>query len=117
MGNSGGKLTRKLISSGTDFELNIGYYRAVADGGMVFGSGATGYNYKDMSLGNDVAVQAEQCFVNIQSALKEAGSSIEDIVRVNYILSNRDDFEGCWPVTGKWLGAVRPAAPCLKPGC
>ena len=103
-------MTGKLISSGSDLELKIGYSRAVVDRDWVFVSGTTGYNYADMTLDNSVAEQAEQCFVNIQSALKEAGCSIEDIVRVTYILSNRDDFEACWQVTGKWLGTVRPAA-------
>jgi len=103
-------LTRVRISSGSEFESKIGYSRAVVTGNDIFVSGTTGYNYETMSISDDVVAQAEQCFVNIQQALKEAESSVEDIVRVSYILPNRDDFESCWPVFQKWLGATRPAA-------
>ncbi len=103
-------MTRKLISSGSEFENKIGYSRAVVDGDFVFVSGTTGYNYESMSISSDIAEQTEQCFVNIESVLKQAGSSINDIVRVTYVLPNRQDFESCWPVLNKWLGNVRPAA-------
>jgi len=103
-------LSRKLISSGSEFEKEIGYSRAVVDGDYVFVSGTTGYDYQSMSMSENVVEQADQCFINIQQALEEAGSSISNIVRVSYILPNRDDFESCWPIFKKWLGTVRPAA-------
>lgn len=103
-------MSRKLISSGSEFESKIGYSRAVVEGDFVFVSGTTGYNYETMSVSDNVVEQAEQCFINIQNALEEAGSAIADIVRVTYILPNRDDFEPCWPVFSKWLGSVKPAA-------
>lgn len=103
-------MSRQLISSGSDFEKKAGYSRAVVEGGFAFVSGTTGYDYETMIIGDDVVEQAERCFVNIRQALEQAGSSIADIVRVTYILPNRDDFESCWPVLEKWLGAVRPAA-------
>lgn len=107
-------MTRKLISSGSEFEAKIGYSRAVVEGDFVFVSGTTGYNYEKMGISDNVVEQADQCFVNIQKALEEAGSSIADIVRVTYILPNRDDFEPCWPVLSKWLGEVRPAATMME---
>ncbi len=107
-------MTRKLISSGSEFEAKIGYSRAVVEGDFVFVSGTTGYNYEKMGISDDVVEQADQCFVNIKKALEEAGSSIADIVRVTYILPNRDDFEPCWPVLSKWLGDVRPAATMME---
>ena len=103
-------MSKKLISSGSEFESKYGYSRAVLDGNFVFVSGTTGYNYQTMTISDSVVKQADQCFINIQKALKEAGSSVEDIVRINYILPNRDDFESCSPVLEKWLGSVRPAA-------
>ncbi len=105
-----GNLSRKLISNGSEFESKIGYSRAVVEGEFVFVSGTTGYDYSDMSISGDVSAQVDQCFYNIEKALIEAGSAIDAIVRVTYILSNRDDFETCWPILGKWLGDVRPAA-------
>ena len=103
-------MTRRLVSSGSTFEQQIGYSRAVVDGSFVFVSGTTGYNYDDMSISDDIAVQAERCFRNIEQALHAAGSTIDAIARVTYILSDRDDFKTCWPVLNRWLGDVRPAA-------
>jgi len=103
-------MTRKLISSGSDYEHQIGYSRAVVDGDYVFVSGTTGYDYDAMTISDDVVEQTEQCFKNIQKVLLEAGSDISEIVRATYIFPNRDDFEPCWPVFQKWLGDTRPAA-------
>jgi enamine deaminase RidA (YjgF/YER057c/UK114 family) len=95
-------LSRNLISSGSAFESKIGYSRAVVEGDFVFVSGTTGYNYQNMRISESAVEQAEQCFINIQQTLEEAGCSIQSIVRVTYILPNRDDFESCWPVFKKW---------------
>lgn len=109
-------MSRKLISSDSEFEAKIGYSRAVVDDDYVFVSETTGYNYQEMSISENVIEQAEQCFRNIEIALKEAGSSIKDIVRIIYILPNKKDFEPCWPVFAKWLGSVRPAATMFEAG-
>lgn len=103
-------MQRRLISSGSEFEKKVGYSRAVVDGAYVFVSGTTGYDYTNMTISDDVTEQANQCLKNIEQVLLEAGSSMEGIVRVTYILPDRDDFEACWPVLNKWLGTVRPAA-------
>ncbi|MDT8282563.1 MAG: RidA family protein [Gammaproteobacteria bacterium] len=103
-------MSRKLISSGSEFETKIGYSRAVVDGDYVFVSGTTGFDYKSMSISSSAIEQAEQCFKNIEKALLEAGSSINDVVRVHYIFSNKEDFEPCWPVFKKYFGTSRPAA-------
>ncbi|MGJ8681661.1 Rid family hydrolase, partial [Paraglaciecola sp.] len=88
----------------------------VVDGDFVFVSGTTGYNYADMSISNEVQIQAEQCFLNIESALAAAGSSLAQIVRVTYILPDKKDFETCWPVLSKYLGQVKPAATMFEAG-
>ena len=100
---------RKLISSGSVFEQQVAYSRAVLDGDYVFVAGTTGYEYGKMNISDDIAEQAEQCFKNIEAVLVEAGSAISEVVRVTYILPNRDDFEKCLPVTRKYFGKVRPA--------
>lgn len=109
-------MTRKYISSGSDFEDRIGYSRAVVDGDYVFVSGTTGYNYDTMSISSDPAEQADQCFNNIEKALVEAGSSLDNIVRVHYIYPDKRDFEPCWPVFKKYLGKARPAATVFVAG-
>ena len=109
-------MKRRLISSGSSFERDIGYSRAVVDGEWVFVSGTTGFDYTSMTISSDVVEQTEQCFRNIQSALAEAGASLEDVVRVRYILPNAADFQSCWPVLRKFFGAVRPAATMIAAG-
>ena len=103
-------MNRKLISSGSEFESNIGYSRAVVDGDYVFVSGTTGYDYHSMQISSDPAEQADQCFKNIKQVLVQAGSSLDNIVRVHYIFPNKQDFEPCWPVFKNYLGNVKPAA-------
>jgi enamine deaminase RidA (YjgF/YER057c/UK114 family) len=109
-------MARELISSGSRFEGEVGYSRAVVDGDWVFVSGTTGFNYATMTINDDVVAQCEQALQNIDSALKQAGASMADIVRVNYILPRREDFEPCWPTLKKYLGNVRPASTMIVAG-
>jgi enamine deaminase RidA (YjgF/YER057c/UK114 family) len=103
-------MTRTLISSGSPFEHELAYSRAVVQGDWVFVSGTTGFDYATMTISDDVAVQAEQCFKNIAAALAQAGASLNDVVRVTYLLPEGRDFAACAPVLRKHLGEVRPAA-------
>lgn len=109
-------MTRRLISSGSTFEKEIGYSRAVVDGDWVFVSGTTGFDYAAMTISDDVVEQAEQCLKNIEAALREAGAAMRDIVRVVYVLPNAADFPACWPVLRKWFGDIRPAAMMISAG-
>ena len=109
-------MTRQLISSGSTFEQEIGYSRAVVDGDWVFLSGTTGFDYTTMSISDSLLAQTEQCLENIVSALRQAGSSLEDVVRVTYVVPNGADFPQCWPVLRKYFGAVRPAAMMISAG-
>jgi enamine deaminase RidA (YjgF/YER057c/UK114 family) len=113
---TGKTMTRTLISSGSTFEAQIGYTRAVVAGDWVFVSGTTGFDYSTMTISDDVVVQAEQCLKNITSALAQAGSSLQDVVRVTYVLPDGADFEPCWPVLRKYFGEVRPAAMMISAG-
>jgi enamine deaminase RidA (YjgF/YER057c/UK114 family) len=109
-------MNRTLISSGSTFEDQFGYSRAVVAGDWVFVSGTTGFDYATMTISDDVVVQAEQCFKNIATALEQAGSSLQDVVRVTYVLPISADFERCWPVLRKYFGEVRPAAMMISAG-
>lgn len=109
-------MTRRLISSGSKFETDIGYSRAVVDGEWVFVSGTTGFDYATMAIAEDVTAQAEQCLKNIGAALAQAGASFADVVRVTYLLPNGGDFPLCWPVLRRYFGEVRPAATMLSAG-
>ena len=109
-------MTRRLISSGSTFERDIGYSRAVVDGEWVFVSGTTGFDYRTMSVADGVVAQAEQCLLNIDAALREAGATFADVVRVHYILPDAADFPTCWPVLRRYFGEARPAATMISAG-
>jgi enamine deaminase RidA (YjgF/YER057c/UK114 family) len=107
---------RRLISSGSRFEDEIGYSRAVVDGDHVWVSGTTGYDYATMTIAEGIVEQVEQCFRNIGAALAEAGCSLDDVVRVLFILPRREDWEPCWPVVRRHLDGARPAATMIQAG-
>jgi enamine deaminase RidA (YjgF/YER057c/UK114 family) len=110
------KMKRQWITSGSTFEAQIGYSRAVVAGDWVFVSGTTGFDYATMTISDDVVVQAEQCLQNIATALAEAGCTLDDVVRVNYVLPNGADFEPCWPVLRQHFGMAKPAAMVITAG-
>ena len=109
-------MNRQHISSGSRYETEIGYSRAVVAGDWVFVSGTTGFDYVTMAISDDVREQADQCFKNIAAALAQAGASLDDVARVNYILPHTADFEACWPVLRQYLGQARPAATMINAG-
>ena len=109
-------MTRTLISSGSTFEAEIGYSRAVVQGDWVFVSGTTGFDYSTMTISEDLLAQTEQCLKNIAAALSQAGSSLADVVRVTYVLPNASEFPQCWPVLRKYFGEIRPAAMMISAG-
>ena len=109
-------MPRRLISSGSSFERDIGYSRAVVMGNQVFVSGTTGFDYSTMTISDDVAAQAAQCLRNIEVALREAGASMKDVVRVRYILPHAADFPATWPALRAAFGEIRPAATMIEAG-
>lgn len=109
-------MTRRLISSESTFEREIGYSRAVVAGDWVFVSGTTGFDYSSMTIAEGLVEQTEQCLENIASALREAGADLADVVRVTYVLPDGKEFPECWPVLRKYFGEVRPAAMMISAG-
>ena len=109
-------MARRLISSGSTFEADIGYSRAVVDDDWVFVSGTTGFDYAAMTVAEGLVEQTEQCLKNIGAALAEAGAGFEDVVRVTYVLVDAADFPKCWPVLRKYFGVARPAAMMISAG-
>lgn len=109
-------MSRRLISSGSSFEAEIGYSRAVVDDDWVFVSGTTGFDYRTMTIPEGLPEQTEQCLRNIESALSEAGATLADVVRVTYVLPKADEFRDCWPVLHRYFGETRPAAMMISAG-
>ena len=104
---------RTRISTGSPFEAQIGYARAVVCDGWVFVSGTTGYDYSTMDMPEGAAAQCAQALQTIEAALQEAGGSLKDVVRVRYILPDAADWPECWPITRAAFGETRPAATML----
>ena len=109
-------MPRTRIQSGSPFEEQIAYSRAVVQGDWIFVSGTTGFDYATMRISPEVDEQARQCLENISRALEQAGASLADVVRVLYILPDGADFERCWPVLREYFGNVRPAATMIRAG-
>ena len=104
---------RRLISSGSRFEAEAGYSRAVVDGDWIFVAGTTGFDYAQMTIVDDPAEQARQAFRNIEKALAEAGAKLGDVVRVKYYVPDAADWPAIVPVLGEAFGTIRPAATAL----
>jgi enamine deaminase RidA (YjgF/YER057c/UK114 family) len=102
------------ISSGSSFEAQIGYARAVVADGWVFVSGTTGYDYATMTLAEGVVAQCRQALANIAAALAEAGAGLGDVVRVRYILPDGGEFPSCWPLLAEAFAQARPAATMIE---
>lgn len=109
-------MTRRLIGSGSTFEQEIGYSRAVVDGDWVFVSGTTGFDYATMAIAEGIVEQAEQCLKNIEAALRQAGAGLRDVVRVIYMVPDASEFPECWPVLRRHFGEIRPAATMISAG-
>jgi enamine deaminase RidA (YjgF/YER057c/UK114 family) len=116
MKEGGMPTTRRLISSGSSFEAQIGYSRAVVAGDWIFVSGTTGFDYATMSISDSVVEQAERCLANIEAALAQADATLADVVRVTYVLPDAADFEPCWPVLRHHFGNILPAAMMISAG-
>jgi enamine deaminase RidA (YjgF/YER057c/UK114 family) len=102
-------MARRLISTGSKWEQEVGYSRVVVDGDWAFVYGTTGFDYATMTISPNVAEQTRQALENVSAALQEAGFSLEDVVRTVYILPRAEDFRACWPVLRDYLGEIRPA--------
>src|SRR6516162_8899137 len=104
---------RRLISSGSPFEAEAGFSRAVVDGEWIFVAGTTGFDYGAMTITEDPAEQTRQTFRNIERALAEVGATLGDVVRVHYYVPNIADWPLIVPVLGEVFGTIRPAATAL----
>ena len=107
-------MTVQRISTGSPFEKQIGYGRAVVVDGWVFVAGTTGYDYTTMTMPDDIADQCSNALTTIRRALEEAGSGIDHVVRVNYIVPDVDLWPDCWPVTSDIFAKALPAATMIS---
>ena len=107
-------MTRRHISTGSPFETRIGYSRAVVVDGWVFVAGTTGYDYATMTMPDGVEDQCWNTLRTIEKALSEAGATLDDVVRVRYIVPDPSDWPACWPITSQAFAVARPAATMIS---
>jgi enamine deaminase RidA (YjgF/YER057c/UK114 family) len=108
---------RRLISSGSPFERDIGYSRAVVVDGWIICAGITGFDYRTMQIAEDIESQTRQCFANIIETLAQAQATLADLVSLRYIVpGGTPDFERCWPILRHHLADIRPAATMIVAG-
>jgi enamine deaminase RidA (YjgF/YER057c/UK114 family) len=106
-------MSRRLISTGSPFEKDAGFSRAVIDGDFAFVAGTTGYDYATMTMPADVTGQTRNCFKTIEAALKDGGFAMADIVRATYYITSPSDADAVLAICGENLGDIRPAATLL----
>ena len=99
----------RRIHSGGEFESKAGYCRAVVAGGWVHVAGTVGQ-------GEGALEQCKDALRIIEAALKEAGAGFADVVRVTYMLPDRNEFAPCWPVLAEVFGDNPPAATMIECG-
>lgn len=107
---------RRTISTGSPFEATIGYSRAIVTDGWVFVAGTTGYDYATMTMPDSIEDQCRNALQTIEKALKEAGASLDDVVRVRYIVPDPAEWPACWPTTAQAFAVARPAATMISAG-
>jgi enamine deaminase RidA (YjgF/YER057c/UK114 family) len=107
-------LTLRHISTGSQFEAQIGYSRAVVADGWVFVAGTTGYDYASMTMPHSIEEQTTNALATISNALERAGSSLSDVVRVNYIVPDANEWPACWPITSRAFSLAKPAATMIS---
>ena len=103
-------MTVRHVSTGSPFEAQIGYSRAVVADGWVFVAGTTGYDYATMTMPQTIEEQCRNTLSTIAKALEEAGSGLDHVVRVNYIVPDKAEWPKCWPITSEAFAKARPAA-------
>ncbi len=104
------------IYSGSSFETELNYARAVVDGDWVHVSGTTGFDPETMQFPDSVEEQAERCFATIGQALAEAGSAMEKVVRCRVYVTSVADFERAKPVLARHWAVCKPAATAVVCG-
>ena len=99
---------RRFVSSGSPYEREIGFSRAVRAGDRVFVS-ATAAIWPDGHVDEDAGRQADRCLEIIAAALGEAGAALDDVVRTRVFLVDRADADAVAAAHGRAFAAVRPA--------
>ena len=106
----------KRISTESPFEKEAGYSRALVKGNWCFVSGTTGYDYEKMTMPDSVEEQTQNALIAIDKILAEAGFKCEDIVRVQYTITDAAYADSIFPTLSAYFKDNRPAATMVVAG-
>jgi enamine deaminase RidA (YjgF/YER057c/UK114 family) len=101
--------TRRSVSSGTVWEEMAGYCRALRVGDVIYVSGTTATGPQGLVGEGDPAAQARYALEKIETAIRQLGGSLEDVVRTRVFVSDIAHWEPVARVHGERFGAIRPA--------
>ena len=102
-------MTKQIIHSDQAPQSFAGYSQAVKANGFVFVSGQGPFDAANNLVGESIQEQTRQCLKNVETILKAAGSSLEDVVSATFILAEESDFAGMNEEWGKWFPKDPPA--------
>ncbi len=103
-------MDRRRATSGSPFEDQFGFCRAVRVGNRIVVAGTGPIEDDGTTTPGDAAAQAERCCALIVAAIEELGGSAKDVVRTRMLLTDFNDQEAVGSVHAKWFGVARPAA-------
>ena len=108
-------MDRVRVSSGAPWEATVGYSRAVRVGNIVAVSGTVAANADGtIHAPGDAYAQARRCLEIIEAALREAGTSLADVMRTRMFVTDITRFEEFGRAHGEFFAAVRPAATMVE---
>jgi len=85
------------------------YSQGVKVNGMFYSSGQIALTPEGEMLGNDVVLQTKQVFANLKAVLEEAGSSLDQVVKVMAFVADINDFATVNEIYAEAFGDHKPA--------
>lgn len=107
-------MARQNVSTGGPWEAKIGYSRAVRVGSSLYVSGSTAMTSSGLVGKGDPYAQTIQTFKTIEAALKQAGASVNDVVRTRIYMANIDHWQEVGRAHGEIFGNIRPATTMVE---
>jgi enamine deaminase RidA (YjgF/YER057c/UK114 family) len=107
-------MKRMNISSGSPWEDIVGYSRAVRIGNTIEVAGTTAMDGDQLIGEGDVYAQTKFIFTKIEKALKEAGASLEDIIRTRMFVTDISKWEEAGRAHGEVFKNIKPVSTMVE---
>ncbi|EAY28900.1 RidA family protein [Microscilla marina] len=108
-------MTRVNVTSGTMWEKQVGYSRAVKIGNLIEVSGTTAVEDENRIVGIDDAYrQTRFVLEKIEDALNQAGATLKDVVRTRMYVTDISQWEAIGKAHNEFFGAINPATSMVE---